>query len=102
MSLIRAITEQNRFIESTKKQKINEENILNTVEENEEGRYNLLQNDGNSSRNSSGSTRYDTNNEKLGKSDHKEDNVVEMPISKTKKSFRETTTEDNFEGKLLR
>ena len=101
MLLIRAITEQNRFIESTKKQKINEENTLNTIEGNEEGRSNLLQNDRNSSRNSSGSTRYDTNNEKLGKSYRKEDNTVKMPISKTKKSFRETTTEDNFDGKLL-
>ena len=102
MLLIRAITEQNRFIESTKKQKINEEHTLNAVEGNEEGSHNLLQNDGNSSRNSSGSTRYDTNNEKLGQSDHKEDNTVQMPISYTKKSLQVTTTEHDFEGKLLR
>ena len=102
MLLIRAIAEQNRFIESTKKQKIDEENTFNAVEGNEEGSYNLLQNDVNSSRNSSGSTRYDTNDEKLGKSDHKEDNAVKMSISNTKKSFQQSTTEYNIEGKLLR
>ena len=100
--LIRAITEQNRFIESTKKQKSNEENNLNAVEGNGEGSYNWLQNDRNSSRSSSGSIGNDKNNKKLGKSDHKEDNAVQMPISNTKKSFQITTTEYNIEGKLLR
>ena len=102
MLLIRAITEQNRFIESTKKQKSNEENNLNAVEGNGEGSYNWLQNDGNSSRSSSGSIGNDKNNKKLGKSDHKEDNAVQMPISNTKKSFQITPTEYNIEGKLLR
>lgn len=102
MLLIRAITEQNRFIESTKKQKINEENTFNVVEGNEEGSCNLLHNDGNSSRSSSGSIGNDKKNKKLGNSDHKEDNAVQMPISNTKKSFQITTTEYNIEGKLLR
>ena len=101
MLLIRAITEQNRFIESTKKQKINEENTLNVIGGIEERSYDLLENDGNSYRNSSGSIMYDTNNKKLGKSD-KEDNAVKMPIFNTKKSLQETTTEENFEGKLVR
>ena len=102
MLLIRAITEQKRLIESTKKQKISVENTFNAVEGNKEGSYNLLQNDENSSRSSSRSTKHDTNDEKLGKSDHKEGNAVKMPISNTKKSFQGTSTDYNIEGKLLR